>query len=138
MLFSKSVESVNQKNRNKIKYKKNRLVYGNIGFFFCKYFRFEFFNFLFFKSFLKLIFLSKYISFEKKRYWFYVNANLPCRKKSKNSRMGKGIGSFFSWSNSIPMNFIFFEILFFHNFKVFQFCKMCKLKISQFLFLKIL
>jgi hypothetical protein len=54
-----------------------------------------------FKKFLKKIFKKKILVKKKKFVPFYVwvnlKANFPLRRKSRNARMGKGIGKLFSW-----------------------------------------
>jgi hypothetical protein len=96
-IFSiKSSEQVSTKKRNFFKFKTAALSFGSAGFFINKVFRFEFFYFFLFKQFIKILYQYKFCSFDVKKYWYFLPPNYPCRKKSKNSRMGKGIGVFFS------------------------------------------
>lgn len=37
--------------------------------------------------------------------WVFLKPNYPISKKSKNSRMGKGVGSFLRWATQLNPNF---------------------------------
>jgi ribosomal protein L16/L10AE len=39
--------------------------------------------------------------------WIFLKPNYPISKKSKNSRMGKGVGSFIRWVVKLNQGFIF-------------------------------
>lgn len=91
------------------------LKFGNIGFFFSKYTRFEYNYFFFFKKLLKIFNKTKYSAYSKFFYWFFLKANFPVSKKSKNSRMGKGVGLFLRWAIRLNPNIYFLEILSFFN-----------------------
>jgi hypothetical protein len=94
LFFLKIGEQTSFKKRNLLKISFPSLKFGNFGFIINKIFRFEFFYFLYLKIFIKYIFNFKYSPFNYKKYWYFLSANFPYRKKSKNSRMGKGIGDF--------------------------------------------
>ena len=112
-------------------YLKLNLKVGVFGFFFLKPFLFEFLYFIFIKKFLKFFNKNKYSNFNKFKYWSFLTGNFPISKKSKNSRMGKGKGSFLRWSIKLKQNFYFFEFLFFFFIKYFFFLKKLKLFISK-------
>jgi ribosomal protein L16/L10AE len=38
--------------------------------------------------------------------WVFLKPNYPISKKSKNSRMGKGVGSFLRWATQLNPNFV--------------------------------
>lgn len=89
-----SSEQVSFKNRNKYKIKKVKLNYGNIGLAVFKNIQFEFVYFYIIKKFLKYFFKFKYATKNYFKVWVILKANFPISRKSKNSRMGKGKGSF--------------------------------------------
>ena len=99
MRFNKltSMEQVSFKNRNKYKVNKSNLKFGNLGFIVLKNIQFEYIYFYIIKKFLKYFFKFKYVSNNYFKIWVFLKANFPISKKSKNSRMGKGKGSFIRW-----------------------------------------
>lgn len=92
-----SREQVSFKNRNRKVYKKVKLNYGNFGFISLKNIQFEYVYFFFIKRFLKYFFKFKYSLGNYFKVWVFLKGNFPISKKSKNSRMGKGKGSFSRW-----------------------------------------
>ena len=92
-----SMEQVSFKNRNRYKLKKIKLNYGNIGLVVFKNVQFEFIYFYIIKKFLKYFFKFKYSNTNFFKIWVILKANFPISRKSKNSRMGKGKGSFIRW-----------------------------------------
>ena len=104
-----SMEQVSFKNRNKYKVKKVYLRYGNIGLVIFKNIQFEFIYFYMIKKFLKHFFKFKYSSINYFKIWVTLKANFPVSKKSKNSRMGKGKGSFSRWIIKINQGSVFME-----------------------------
>ena len=64
--------------------------------------------------------------FYKKNAWVFLKPNFPISRKSKNSRMGKGIGSFIRWSTRLYSNHTFLK------FKRIQKIKIIKLSKSLF------
>ncbi len=137
IFFIKNSEQVSFKKRNDSFLNRNELIYGNIGFFFSIFFLYNYFYSFFFKTFFKKLFISKYYSFSFSKIFYNLNSNLPCRKKSKNARMGKGIGVFFSWVSKIKSYKIFLEFIFFKNKKIFLFLFFLKKKVSKFVWIKI-
>lgn len=132
--YIKTKEQVSFKRRN-YSYKKNfNLKFGNLGFFFNKSFRFEYLYFFFFKKCLKLLNKNKYMTFNKFFFWFFLKANFPLTKKSKNARMGKGKGLFLRWVIKLPFNFIFLECLTFNYLYFFFYLKFIKKIISKNMF----
>lgn len=109
--YIKTKEQVSFKYRN-YRYKKLlKLNFGNLGFFFIKNMRFEYLYFLFFKKLIKMLNKTKYISYNKFFFWFFLKGNFPLTKKSKNARMGKGKGLFLRWVIKLSNNFFFLEFL---------------------------
>ena len=60
-------------------------------------------------------------------FWFFLTANYPVTKKSKNSRMGKGKGSFLRWQIRVPFNLIFLEFKILNYLSYFFFFNKLKL-----------
>jgi ribosomal protein L16/L10AE len=89
-----SIEQVSFKRRNKRYIKKIKLIYGNSGFIVLKTVQFEYAYFYLIRRFLKYFFKFKYSLDNYFKVWVFLKANFPVSKKSKNSRMGKGKGSF--------------------------------------------
>lgn len=106
MRFNKltSMEQVSFKNRNKYKIKKVSINYGNIALIVTKNVQFEFIYFYMIKRFLKHFFKFKYSSTNNFKVWVNLKANFPISRKSKNSRMGKGKGSFSRWMIKLNQN----------------------------------
>jgi ribosomal protein L16/L10AE len=52
---------------------------------------------------------KKFNKFKKRKVWVFLKPNQPISKKSKNSRMGKGKGSFLRWVTRLPRGFILME-----------------------------
>ena len=89
-------EQRNLKGRS-IKYSKMiELKFGDGGLIFSKECKIEVKYLKIFKKFLKKIFKKNfgYKYFYKQKCWLNLPTNFPLTKKSKNSRMGKGKGSF--------------------------------------------
>lgn len=92
------IEQVSQKKRCNDGVKKISLKFGSNGIFVFKTCRFEYAYFNIIKRYLKAFLKIKYSRVQFTKVWIFLKANFPIRKKSKNSRMGKGIGSFLRWS----------------------------------------
>lgn len=77
--------------------------------------RFELIQYAFFKRCFKKISCKPlvYQHFLKKSFWVYWKANYPLTRKSKNSRMGKGKGSFSRWAFRVPSHFLLFKFYLF-------------------------
>ena len=135
MFTLKSAEQVSLKKRNFFFFKKPTLVFGTSGLAINSVFKFFFYHIILFKQLLKIFYQYKYTSFPLKKYWYALSANYPCRKKSKNCRMGKGVGVFFSWAILMPANFVFLQFIYFSNKKTTTFLKMCKKRINPLVFL---
>jgi len=92
--------NLNQDQNSKFKRRKYfnvkplKLTWGDCGIFFSKQERFEFIYYIFVKRFLKKFMKKGVYTFSSKKYWVFLRSNLTLSKKSKNSRMGKGKGSF--------------------------------------------
>ena len=86
-----------------------RLRFGDTGIVFKQSIRFEFIYFFFIRKFIKKL-LKKQKRFIKiQRVWVFIRPNHVLTKKGKNSRMGKGKGSFIRWCSLIEKGFIFAE-----------------------------
>jgi hypothetical protein len=118
-----SIEQVSFKKRNK-KFSKNiRLYYGKLGFIIMKTIRFEYSYFYLIKRFLKYFFKVKYALNNYFKIWVFLKGNFPISKKSKNSRMGKGKGSFFGWLIKLQQGHTIIE---FSNINDLRLQKLCK------------
>jgi ribosomal protein L16/L10AE len=103
------IEQVSQKKRLKFKSKKSKLVWGNVGIITFKNCRFENVYFTIIKKYLKSMIRLKYSSINFFKIWIFLTFNYPIRQKSKNSRMGKGIGAFVRWSTKLIRGFTIIE-----------------------------
>ncbi len=132
---SSSTEQVSQKNRTLV-YKKftKKLRLGTSGFFFRKNIIFEWAYIRFLKPLLKKILKAKYSKKKQKKTWIQLKSNFPVSKKSKNSRMGKGKGSFFRWVVKIKKNTIFLEVITISNLILKNFIKKINYKFINKLF----
>jgi len=110
------IKNVSQKKRTF--YKKNFnlfLTHGSAGFFFFHTIKFECVYLKFLRRRLKLLLKRRKKNFLSRKIWINLKSNYPLSKKSKNSRMGKGKGSFLRWVIIIySMNF-FLEFIGFNN-----------------------
>lgn len=103
MTFSPNIVSVREqrslKHRGLKNFKKISLKFGDGGLVFMQEGRFELKYFKNIKRFFKIFFkkTSGYKYNFKKKCWTPLSSNFPLTKKSKNSRMGKGKGSFVRW-----------------------------------------
>jgi hypothetical protein len=52
---------------------------------------------------------KKLLRYKRIRTWIFLKSNYPISKKSKNSRMGKGKGSFIRWVTKLNRGFILLE-----------------------------
>lgn len=115
-----------QKNRIKLKIKKPSLVFGNLGLVFWHQGLLEVKQLLLLKRFLKKRLKRrdkkkkriKLWSKSKKGVWLYLVPNFIISKKSKNSRMGKGKGTFLKWLFKVKSGFVFLELNKTHPIKV--------------------
>jgi hypothetical protein len=71
-----------------------RLAFGNVGICTFKTCRFEYAYLTLIRRFLKAMLRLKYARVHISRVWIFMRFNYPIRRKSKNARMGKGVGSF--------------------------------------------
>ena len=71
-----------------------KLRYGNTALFLINSTRVEFAHYTVLRYFLKRLVKPKNIKYNIKNCWVFLGANYPISKKSTNSRMGKGAGSF--------------------------------------------
>lgn len=86
-----------QKGRSEDSLRSLKLRFGNFGIFFYQQGRVEFNYLLYVKKILKKIVNKNIKKRSQKRIWFFFSKNWTLTKKSKNSRMGKGKGSFLRW-----------------------------------------
>lgn len=106
----KSYKPVSFKKRYNTGYLVDNLKYGNLGLKFTKSYSLEFIYMFELKKKLKFFLTLKKKIFNR-NLWIFLNGNTPISKKSKNSRMGKGKGSFLRLSCRLKKNLIFIEFL---------------------------
>lgn len=98
--------------------------FGDIGIHTYKSCRFEYAYFNVIRKYLKTFLRIKYSKYQLTWIWVFLKGNFPIRKKSKNSRMGKGIGAFLRWAIRIPRGYNIIE------FKGIPFIRLKKLQIK--------
>ena len=87
-----------------------KLRWGSIGIRLLSNLKFEHSYVLLFKKYFKrVIRRTKYKNLKKWRAWVFIKYNQPISKKSKNSRMGKGKGSFLRWCAKLKTGHILIE-----------------------------
>ncbi len=106
------------KKRSNHKWAKKKFKIGDIGVLTTTNFRFEFIYFLTLKKFIKKNLKTKYNKLIQPKVWIDLRSNYPLTRKSKNSRMGKGKGSFLRWSILTYKNKIIIEFLFTSKIRV--------------------
>ncbi len=106
----KSFKAVSFKKRYRTGYDYSKLRYGNIGLKFLKEYNIEYIYLFELKRKLKF-FLTLRKKILNNNLWVFLQGNSPVSKKSKNSRMGKGKGSFLRLSCRVKKNMIFMEFL---------------------------
>ena len=112
MRFSKTTKStqVSQKNRKiKFPFFKKKLKHGTTGFYLLKTTSIEPIYLRFIRPLLKKIIKARNVKKKLKKFWLKLKTNFPVSKKSKNSRMGKGKGSFLRWIIKLTKYTIFLE-----------------------------
>lgn len=106
----KSFKAVSFKKRYRTGYDYSKLKYGNVGLKFLKEYNIEYVYLFELKRKLKF-FLTLRKKIFNNNLWIFLQGNSPVSKKSKNSRMGKGKGSFLRLSCRVKKNMIFMEFL---------------------------
>jgi len=86
-----------QKGRSEDSLRSVKLRFGTFGIFFYQQGRVEFNYLLYVKKILKKFVKKNVKKRAQKKIWFFFSKNWTLTKKSKNSRMGKGKGSFLRW-----------------------------------------
>jgi len=71
--------------------------FGISAFFFMHLIRFEFIYLRLLRRRLRIMLKRRGARFKNRKIWLNLKFNFPISKKSKNSRMGKGKGSFLRW-----------------------------------------
>ena len=116
------LEQVSQKKRHFDRTQRLKNSFGDISIYTYKNCRFEYAYFNVIRRFLKTFLRIKYSKYQISWIWIFLKGNFPIRKKSKNSRMGKGIGSFIRWGIRIPRGYNIIE------FKGISYIRLKKLK----------
>lgn len=79
-----------------------------------------------FKIFIKRLIKLRNIRFSKRKIWVWLNFNCPISRKSKNARMGKGVGVFSRWVMRFYKNHIFLQSVHLNFFHLYKFSKLFK------------
>ena len=103
------IEQRSFKCRGWLGFKKSDLNFGNVGIAVLKCCRFEYIYFNLIRKYLKSLLKLKYSTYKIIKIWVFLKANFPISRKSKNARMGKGVGSFVRWSIKLKRGFIVVE-----------------------------
>jgi ribosomal protein L16/L10AE len=111
MKYSKNPSQLKSfKKRTNNGYMFRYLRYGNTGVFFSKNNRIENIYLFDLKKKFKFFLVKQKKGFNK-RLWIFIQRNYPISKKSKNSRMGKGVGKFLRLCTRVKKNSTFLEFL---------------------------
>lgn len=102
--------------------RKLKRSFGDMGIFTYKNCRFETAHLSVMHRYFKRLLKRKYASHKIAWVWIFLKGNFPIRRKSKNSRMGKGIGSFVKWATRLPRGYSLAEFkgVSAHNLKKFK------------------
>lgn len=101
-----------------------KLRWGNAGIRILKNFKFENSYILLFRKYFKRVAKkTRYKIHKKWRAWVFIKYNQPLSKKSKNSRMGKGKGSFLRWCSKLKTGHIIIETKRIKFFRFFNYKK---------------
>ena len=111
------------KKRYTLQSKYPKLKFGESGIALKCNLRFEFIYLFYMRKFLKRSLKKKKMFKKLTKVWVFIRPNHVLTKKSKNSRMGKGKGSFVRWCTLLHKGFIFIE---FRNISVVRLQKYLK------------
>lgn len=117
------IQQTSNKKRYNDGFKKMRLAFGNIGICTFKTCRFEYAYLNIVRRFLKAMLKLKYARVNVAKIWIFMRFNYPIRRKSKNARMGKGVGAFLRWSTRLKRGYTLVE---FKGISTVRVQKMCK------------
>lgn len=103
----KNRETTSFKKRYIIGYKLPKLLFGDFSLTLTKSYNIEYIYLFNLKRSIKKFYKLK--KKKKKKIWLFLHRNYPLTKKSKNSRMGKGKGSFSRFCSRTNQNHNIFE-----------------------------
>jgi len=98
--------------------------------------RFELINLKIFKKLLRKKYYKKGLNFKRTKYWLMIRPNFLLTMKSKNSRMGSGVGLYVRVSSIIKADTPIFLIKNYSEFIIRKLIKYTKLKMNINLYLK--
>ena len=119
-----------KKRYNKPKIKYPQLIYGNANFFSLKKQRFDFVFLRFVKKKIRRRYCKVKMRFFKPRFWLFLKSNFICSMKSKNARMGAGVGALVRLVMEFTYNFIFIEFKYYSLYFLVQVLKFLEFKCS--------
>lgn len=111
----KNKEPKIQKNRINLSMRQTRLQFGTVGIYTPHNLRITNKLILVIKKLLKFRLKRKKW---KKKSWHFLSINYPISKKSTNSRMGKGKGSFIGWLTKVRSGTTIFEFKGISNYRI--------------------
>lgn len=117
------IQQTSQKKRYNDGCKKIKLSFGTIGVCTFKTCRFEYAYLNLVRRFLKAMLKMKYARVNIAKIWIFLRFNYPIRRKSKNARMGKGVGAFLRWSTRLRRGYTLVE---FRGISLLRVNKLCK------------
>jgi len=103
------IQQTSQKKRFNDGTKRIKLSFGYIGICTFKSCRFEYAYLNLIRRYLKAVLKMKYARTNLMRVWVFLRFNYPIRRKSKNARMGKGVGAFLRWAVRIKRGYALIE-----------------------------
>lgn len=119
MRFSKIALTNNVSQKKRYIYKRRATILlsnGSASFYFFHTIKFECVYLKFLRRRIKLLIKKIKKKYLSRKIWINLKANYPLSKKSKNSRMGKGKGSFLRWVIIIKPMLSFLEFFGFNAF----------------------
>lgn len=86
-----------------------KLKFGSVGLYSTRRQKFEFVYIRLLKKFFRRKYIKAYIPFMKPKFWLFVRSNYILSAKSKNARMGAGVGALVRTVFALPPLFFLME-----------------------------
>ena len=118
------------KRRKNYKFKKLNKLYSYNGLFSTNSFRFEMVYLKVIKKLFRKKYIKKKVNYIKTKYWVMVKPNFLLTMKSKNSRMGSGVGSYVRVCSIIKPNTPIILFIYHSPYIINLYCKYFKLKLN--------
>lgn len=98
--------------------------------------RFEFIYLRVFKKLLRRKFCKAKMRFKKPKIWLYFKVNYVLTKKSKNARMGAGVGKLVRVTSILKKNIVFLKLKYFKLLPLLKIINFIKFKCSLSIYLR--